>query len=34
MIALGEYLGIDTCMTSFQGRAKAELQAETERKQQ
>ncbi|XP_038204201.1 short-chain dehydrogenase/reductase family 16C member 6 [Arvicola amphibius] len=34
MIALGEYLGIDTCMTSFRGRAKAELQAGTERKQQ
>ncbi|KAH0517677.1 Short-chain dehydrogenase/reductase family 16C member 6 [Microtus ochrogaster] len=34
MIALGEYLGTDTCMTSFRGRAKAELQAGTERKQQ
>lgn len=34
MIALGEYLGMDTCMTSFRGRAKAELQAGTERKQQ
>ncbi|KAM7319870.1 epidermal retinol dehydrogenase 2 [Alexandromys fortis] len=34
MIALGKYLGTDTCMTSFRGRAKAELQAGTERKQQ
>ncbi|XP_052031383.1 short-chain dehydrogenase/reductase family 16C member 6 [Apodemus sylvaticus] len=35
MIALGEYLGVDTCMTSFIGRAKAEaLQMEAERKQQ
>ncbi|XP_008048019.1 short-chain dehydrogenase/reductase family 16C member 6 [Carlito syrichta] len=31
MIALGEYLGADTCMSSFQGRENAnELQAETE----
>ncbi|XP_037058334.1 short-chain dehydrogenase/reductase family 16C member 6 [Peromyscus leucopus] len=35
MIALGEYLGVDSCMTSFRGRTKAEeLQAETERKQE
>lgn len=34
LIVLGEYLGMDTCMTSFRGRAKAELQAGTERKQQ
>lgn len=35
MIALGEYLGVDTCMTSFTGRAEAELlQTETERKEQ
>lgn len=35
MIALGEYLGVDTCMTSFIGRAKAEaLQMEAERKEQ
>ncbi|XP_017175682.1 short-chain dehydrogenase/reductase family 16C member 6 isoform X1 [Mus musculus] len=35
MIALGEYLGVDTCMTSFTGRVKAEeLQMETKRKEQ
>ncbi|XP_036032955.1 short-chain dehydrogenase/reductase family 16C member 6 [Onychomys torridus] len=35
MIALGEYLGVDTCMASFRGRTKAkELQAETEKKQE
>ncbi|XP_060240597.1 short-chain dehydrogenase/reductase family 16C member 6 [Meriones unguiculatus] len=35
MIALGEYLGMDSCMTSFTGRAKAkELHPEAERKEQ
>lgn len=35
LIALGEYLGVDTCMVSFKGRKKAnELQTETEGKRQ
>uniref|UniRef100_A0A8C0W4I7 Short-chain dehydrogenase/reductase family 16C member 6 n=1 Tax=Castor canadensis TaxID=51338 RepID=A0A8C0W4I7_CASCN len=35
MTALAEYLGVNTCMTSFKGQVKAdEFQMETERKQQ